>query len=160
MYSFAYDSAAVALVGIFSLEVSTDDDYARDQAAGWQLLSDAAHRKKMAVWIVVNDPGHRRPNAAQRRIIAAGREAARTQGPLCLAIVSTSPLIRGLLNALTWIAPITADQVTAIVPTFDHALLWAEQQRGEMLPVLRKLLATARRHASEPSGSTTRGMGS
>jgi len=145
MYSFAYDQATATLVGIYSGESSTDEDFLRDQAAGRRLLDEAARLQKAAVWIVQMDADHRRPTAAQRQIIVDGRKTTDPTARLYLAIVNSSMLIRGAVNAVNWISPLPPTQLCCCVPTFDHALLWAERQRGELLPVLRKLFAEARR---------------
>src|SRR5689334_13829062 len=150
MYSFAYDKPSATLVGIYSGGSSADADFESDQAAGNRLVEEAARSKLAAVWIVVMEAGHRRPTASQRRIIVEGRKTTDASVPLYLAIVNPSVLIRGFVNAVNWIAPLSPSQTICCVPTFDHALLWAEKQRGELLPVLRTLFATARKGTSGP----------
>lgn len=132
------------LVSLLSGGGSSDEDYDRLVTAGDRLRIEAEERRMPCTWILVVDPEHRRPNDAQRRRLVAGRERYTGKCPIGIALVTESLLIRGVMNAMAHLSPAKPNHSARALRSFDEALLWCEQERAQILPPLRGLLAKAR----------------
>jgi hypothetical protein len=69
---------------------------------------------------------------------------------LFVSLVTESVLIRGLVTSLNWIIPRPECIALSVHPAFDAAARWAEEQRGEPLPLLHELFRQARARAETP----------
>jgi len=147
MFSLSYDQASGVAVGLMSGDHNTDDDYARYvEAISSPVLTGTSPR---AVMLFVVDRDNPVPNAAWRKKIAAA--SVYTTRPI-FALITASPIIRGVATALNWLRPPTYEIST--FAEFDAAVRWAEKHRGEPLPAAHRLLKEARAKAEQASPMT------
>src|SRR5262245_47138857 len=144
VYTFGYDRETLCYVGVLSGRSSTDEDYEKLVQSTDELTVDAKAQQRASSWIFVVDPSHARPNDAQRRRLAAARGADLGNLAMHMAVVTDSALVRSAVNAINWLSAPAPGVVLHAVRSFDHAMLWCEEQRGELLPALRRLHAEAR----------------
>ncbi len=141
MLSFAYDDATVSLVVIRRRgPPPTDEDNERLVAA---LRSLRRHARGAAVAILAFGEGDG-PNAKWRRRFADFKAEA---GPVRIALVTTSALYRGVLVAMNWMKPSTAEQRTMVVETAAEGRQWLESECDRPL-ALGRLCFEARKQMS------------
>ncbi len=143
VFTYAYDIQAMACVWLMSGTTNTDDDFARyvdtiarfdAMAAGWD----------SAVAVMVVDKDNPRPDAVWRKRMADASTDIKCK-PV-FALVSQSPIIRGVLTAINWLRPPPFE--TAAFASLEEATQWAEQRTGRRLPILAQLLDRARQDAA------------
>ncbi|HEX6241631.1 MAG TPA: hypothetical protein VFZ61_12075 [Polyangiales bacterium] len=88
------------------------------------------------------------PNAAQRRDIA--EHSAGVDYRPNLAVVTTNPVVRGVIQALGWLQTQQRSYQLHPFATAGDAMAWLEKERGHTLPALRALLEEA--HAALSAG--------
>jgi len=142
MYSFGYDAAAHALVGLKSGPPDTDADYERVLDSLAQLVTDA--KDELAVWVFIIDSKHPPPGPGWRRRFADGRTRARE---LRFVMVTESAIERGIITALNWVKPPSAGQRFVCRATFEIAVSWLEGEADRPMPILYALRETARAEA-------------
>jgi hypothetical protein len=149
MLSAAYHKEGALLV--VSLHGRPEpDDYERLIEAGMVLDRDGLQLGKRTAEILLIEDGYPRPDATQRRRFTDTAQLLKVQKPL-FALVTTSALIRGVLTAMTWVAPVR--HTMGVFATFEEAARFMEAERGQLLPTLRRLyeqlwVAAARRRAT------------
>lgn len=152
MLEVAYDQSAVALVARISGTVS-DEELMQFGDALVKVDAAALELKRTPVTILIVIMSGAPPSADQRRLMS---ELWRPmKAPLhVFALVSTSPIARGVLKVVQWLSPPGARRREAIHGSFEDAATWAEKERREPIPALRLLgqqldrsapIATARR---------------
>jgi hypothetical protein len=143
MFTYSYDEPSGLSVGLMSGARNTDDDYARyvDVISSPVLAGSGVRR----VMLLVVDKENPAPPAEWRRKIALA-SAGYAHNPL-FAMITASPLIRGVATALNWIRPQTYEM--SAFADFDSAVQWAERRRGgELLTSAPRLLREARAKAA------------
>lgn len=130
MLTLEADDAAGLAVLVFSGVENTDADYARyidviGQLDDMGVRARAATGVRPAIVIVV-DPENPTPNSAWRKKIADG-SADLSSNPL-LALVTASPLVRGVAAALNWLRP--PPYTVKTFATFEGGVAWIESVRG------------------------------
>ena len=137
MIAVAYDRGAAALVARITGKV-TDQDLGKFGRALLKLDMDSLGGKRVPVTILAVTMGGDRPTAEQRRMMADLWDP--IQAPLHLfALVSRSPVARGIFKVVQWLNPPRGRRREIALPTFADAALWVEQQRGEPMPSLTRL---------------------
>ena len=84
------------------------------------------------------------PDARSRKELAAAASGLGSSRH-CFVLVSTSSLVRGVLRAVTWLAPPKKGHHVATVDRLAEAYLEAERVRGQRLLALRELGARVER---------------
>jgi hypothetical protein len=137
MMEIAYDRASLALVARVS-GTTTDQDLREFGAAILELDRDTAGRTELPVTILIVVMGEERPSAAQRRMMADLWTPMKAPVHL-FALVSTSPIARGILKVVQWLNPPGAKRRESAHGSFGEAARWAERERGKPIPVLQTL---------------------
>jgi hypothetical protein len=139
MLELSYDQNAVVLLARVSGTTSHDELLSFGRALA-TLDADAIARRRIPVTILIVIMSGDPPSAAQRRLMADLWKPIRA--PLHLfALVSTSPVARGILKVVQWLNPPGAKRRESVHATFEDALSWAEKERGEPIPAFRALHA-------------------
>lgn len=135
MLELAYDHGAVALVARISGTVS-DDELMQFGDALVKLDAAALELRRTPVTILIVIMSGAAPSADQRRMMS---ELWRPlNAPLhVFALVSTSPVARGVMKVVQWLNPPGAKRREAVHGTFEDAARWAEKERREPIPALR-----------------------
>jgi hypothetical protein len=144
VFTFAYDEKAAAAVFLFSGGNNDDADFERYLAAVDKLVAVAVARVDAAIVTVV-DRDNPPPNAKWRARI--GQQVKPVQTHAVGALVSESPIVRGVVTVLNWVAPKRYEEQT-VVATFDEAVAWIEARRGPRRLVLQMLLRESRAEAA------------
>src|SRR5262245_35748083 len=76
-----------------------------------------------------------RPNATLRRRIAEMRSSLQAPRRL-VAAITRSPILRGVMTTLNWILPAPAEEEITFHESFEAAVYWGEERRGQKLPLL------------------------
>ena len=105
---------------------------------------DAAFAGKTAAAILVVDAGNPPPPSPWRKKIAD--VSSKLQSKPTFAMVSGSPVMRGVVVAINWLRP--AAYPFTVVSTFDEARAWTEQHHGHSLLCMPRLLEDVRKIAS------------
>ncbi len=145
MFTYAYDEGVGVAVFLFAGKDNTDDDFERYMASLDKLAASANGRTDAAVVTVV-DRGNPPPNAKWRERIGQRSRTLRTHAVAVL--VSDSPMIRGVMTVLNWIAPKRFEE-QVVLATFEEAVVWIEARRGPRRSVLTVLLREARADATK-----------
>lgn len=152
MLEVAYDRSAVALVARISGTVS-DDELTQFGDALITLDAAALEVKRTPITILIVIMSGAPPSAEQRRMMSDLWRP--MKAPLHLfALVSTSPVARGVLKVVQWLNPPGTKRRESIHGAFDDAVKWAEQERREPIPALRVLGQQLDRSA--PTGTARR----
>jgi len=138
----ARDDHDACVVWLFTGPTNNDADFEKYCDAIVQL--DAAFAGKTAAAILVVDAGNPPPSSPWRKKIADVSATLRSKPTF--AMVSASPLMRGVVIAINWLRP--AAYPFTVVSTFDDARAWTEQQHGHSLLCLPRLLEDVRKIAS------------
>jgi hypothetical protein len=97
------------------------------------------------------------PISARWRLFIASVVSEANPRELLTALVTTSPLVRGVMKVVQWFVPSPIGRAAAPHATFEQAVRWIEKNRGEPLyPELRKLLDDARSQAAFHGGRPSR----
>jgi hypothetical protein len=91
------------------------------------------------------------PDAHWRRRFAEQRKTFGSPH-VYLSIVSQSPVIRGVLTAMNWIAPQPRNMTSATHATFEESAAWIEHHQGTSRVALRALLNDAQSSARKSAG--------
>jgi len=147
VFTYAYDEPLGAGLFLFSGKTNTDDDFDRYLAAIDELIIRTRGRTDLAAIILV-DEGNPPPNAKHRQ-----RMAQRVKGDdlkLVQALVTSSPLVRGVMTVMTWVTR-SRFEATTVCATLDEAIRWVEAKRGPRRAVFAALHSQARRAAEKRS---------
>lgn len=137
MYSGATDSITGFIVSI----LSTTPTYNEDADYG-RLLDDINKQQQKQpppegfIHILVTTAQWPQPNAVWRKRFAEARE--KQLHPVHFALVSPSPIVRGVVTAVSWVAPPKTGSSTAW-GSFGEAMTAMEQRFKRRLPILQKL---------------------
>lgn len=151
MFAYAYDEEKACALFLFTGKSNDDADFVRYLASIDDLDVRARGRSDAAIITLVEE-GNPPPNAKWRRAI--GEQSSRTKTRPVGALVSSSPLIRGVVTVLDWLAPKRFEQHVAVA-TFEEAIVWIEARRGPRRAVfvaLRERARAAAREQSRPGG--------
>lgn len=144
MFTYAFDPPSGSVVCLFSGETNDDADFVRYLAA-IDFLDETAAGRDDCVVITLVEAGNPPPNAKWRQKIGERSKTLRTKA--IATLVSSSPVIRGVMTVLNWLAP-DRFREQGVVSTFDEALAWIEERRPGRKALLRSLLADARTEAT------------
>lgn len=141
MYAAALDNLTGFLVSILSTtpHYNEDSDYGR-------LLDDIGRQQQKQpppegfVHILVTSAQWPQPNAVWRKRFAEARE--KQNHPVHFALISPSPIVRGVVTAVSWVAPPKTGSSTAW-GSFAEAMAAMEQRFKRKLPILQKLYEEA-----------------
>lgn len=148
MFTYAYDEATGSALFLFSGLSNDDDDFVRYLAAMDDLDRRAAGRSDAAI-ITFVEPGNPPPSAKWRKLIGERSTSLKTR-PVA-ALVSSSPLIRGVVTVLDWIAPKRFEAQVAVA-SYDEAVSWIESKRGPRKAAFGVLLREAQAEARRRRG--------
>lgn len=142
MISHGYNPELGVLVGVFTGPTNSDRDYAEwlDQIA--RLDRDGVTRAEPLVTLLVVAPENPQPDAMWRKRIAE-HWSKLTAPRHVLALVTSSPVIRGVLTVVNWFTPSDARRLTAPHATVDDALRFIERHRPGVGAELARLYARA-----------------
>lgn len=126
MFVFAYDEEKACALFLFTGKSNDDADFLRYLASVEDLDRRATGRTDAAIITLVEE-GNPPPNAKWRRAI--GEQSVHTKTRPVGALVSSSPLIRGVVTVLDWFAPKRFEAHVAVA-TFDEAIAFIEKRRG------------------------------
>lgn len=142
MFTEASDAAHGVNVGLFSGRRNSDEDYAR-YVSGFAAHIASFREQEHPVYLLFADPETDSPGAAWRKKIA---EASKDVPPHTLFLfVGGSRLARGVVTAVSWIAPRAYE--TRIFEQWDDAVAYAREGRPVAAEVFARLLAEARAKA-------------
>jgi hypothetical protein len=124
---------------VFGCRFSSGGEPERDYSDHFDRLEELSGMRRSGggqfAVLVLFDPGYPLPNARLRKRAAAVSGAAGFDH--FLAIVSDSPLARGVLTAMSWLRPQQHVHEVFVAP--HGATDWLEAKRGEPLPALRAI---------------------
>lgn len=144
VFRYAFEPVTGTAVFLFAGRHNDAADFEQYLAA-IDVLDEKAGGRADALVVTVVDPGNPPPDAMWRKRIAERSRTLRTSATSIL--VSTSPLVRGVVTVLDWLAPKRfREQVT--VATFEEALAWVTRRNLGREVVLQRLLDEARRDAA------------
>jgi hypothetical protein len=145
VFTFGYDKDSGCLVGLYSGVRSDAANFELKVKAARVLDDECAERSTGHLQIMVLDAGDHAPNAFWRKRFAEEIKRNRCTR-MYVAVVTASPLQRGILTAIDWITR-DAKRESAAFDNFEAATRWAETRRGEPLPILPGLYDEARAKA-------------
>jgi hypothetical protein len=99
--------------------------------------------------MVVAEPGNPPPSSMWRKRIADATATLRAK-KAAFALVSASPIVRGVVTAINWLRP--PPYAAGTFAKFGDASAWLEKELARPLPMAR-LLDEARSHASSQRSS-------
>lgn len=140
MFTYATDGAANALFHFSGSELDPHD-LDRYLAAVATLTRPDLVSRDMAAIVFLED-GAPPPPATWRKAMAEATKNL-TVRPV-RAIVSTSPVTRGISTAISWLRRESPFEAEAVVATFDEAITFIEKHRGPRRAIFERLLAEAR----------------
>lgn len=144
VFRYAFEPVTGTAVFLFTGTHNDGSDFEQYLAA-IDLLDAKAQGRADALVVTVVDPGNPPPDAKWRQRIAERSRTLRTSATSIL--VSASPLVRGVVTVLDWLAPKRfREQVT--VATFEEALAWVTRRNLGREVVLQRLLDETRRDAA------------
>jgi len=137
MLEVAYDRNAAVLVARISGAVSESDLMQLGEAL-IKLDTASLEYNRIPITILIVRASVASPNAEQRRLMSDLWQPMKS--PLhVFALVSTSPVARGVMKVVQWLDPPGTKRREAVHGSFEEAARWAEKERGEPIPVLRVL---------------------
>jgi len=145
MLSFAYSRSAGILLSFWSGSNNSDDDYERLLGAWARADDEGLRRFDGVVHVVVVSAENPLPDARQRRRLADFQSRLRAQQTY-IALVTKSPVVRGVITAIQWISR-PANVETDAYGTLDAAVRWLEHRRGGDMSVVPTLLREAQLQA-------------
>ncbi len=151
MYSVAHSADPPAMVLLFAGRETSDSEYEGVIGAWERLFRDAKGRP--AVGVVVVPVGHAQPNVFWRRRFAEvhGKES----GPVYVAVVTQSAVIRGVITAVNWLMRRRANYHSHAFDTIEAAAEKLRSVEGLRDGLLRELLTAAQDQMRERRSSTT-----
>jgi hypothetical protein len=147
MFSLSYDGLRHVLVGFAAPGVRTDADYERTLAAVDTLDRDGKLANKPIAFALVVDADSERPPPKWRRRLAEQRRQL-TSPRVLMAIVSPSPLTRGVMTAMNWVSPPPAHVQMVNHATIEEAAAWIERLQGTPRATVLRMFEEARARAS------------
>ena len=145
MLEIAYDRDALALVARISGTVS-DGELRQFGDALVKLDAASLELKRTPVTILIVIMSGAPPSAGQRRLMSELWQP--MKAPLhVFALVSTSPVARGILKVVQWLSPPGAKRHESVHGTFEEAAKWVEKERREPIPALSLLAQELDRRA-------------
>jgi hypothetical protein len=139
MFTSTFDLTHGAAVWLFSGSHNTDEDFER-YVATVRSLAERLDGRTAPAAIQVVDPDNPPPNAKWRKRIA--EETADLGDGALFALVSPSPMVRGVVTAVNWFRAPPYEVRT--FSTFEEAVAWIEERLGRRIPAFPQLLAEAR----------------
>jgi hypothetical protein len=146
MFTSAFDPAHGAVLWLFSGGENTDEDFERYLESVRRLAQRVEGRDAPAAIQIVD--GDNPPPSAKWRKRIAEETADMGEGAL-FALVSPSPLVRGVVTAINWFRQPSYEVRT--FSSFGDAVAWIEQRRGRRISAFETLLAEAREQAGAGS---------
>ena len=135
MYQDFFDGSEWTYACRFSAGGDSDEDYAQHLRAMREVAGRAEESKKRLAIVICQERGFPAPNSSWRKKVAE-MTALPSFWPICCAIVSSNPLIRGVVTALNWLRK--REYSEAIFGDVEAALDWLEEVREHPLPGLRR----------------------
>jgi hypothetical protein len=148
MFTYAYDEASGSALFLFSGPSNDDDDFVRYLVALDALDTRASGRTDAAI-ITFVESGNPPPSAKWRKKI--GERSATLKTRPVAALVSSSPLIRGVVTMLDWFAPRRFEAQIALA-RYDDAVTWIESKRGPRRAAFDALLRESQAEARHRRG--------
>lgn len=138
MYAYAYDRTSGTMVGMLARPFNEDSD--NHQLLESIMLQQAGVTNPAVggVFILMVDPQNPHPNASWRRRFAETRDRVRF-ARYSFAVVTPSQPLRGVLTAVNWIRPLSSRFEAEAFSTFDDAVRWIEEKRGQKLVAVNHL---------------------
>lgn len=142
MMAWGYDRRqAIALVAL-SLEKCSLEQVRAELAEASKLftrLDEECHTHPQGpVFLAITQGESVMPDATTRKALAETASKLRSARH-CAVLVTSSRIFRGILQAITWLAPPRAGHSVCAVDSVSQAHEEAEKFRGERLPALRAL---------------------
>jgi hypothetical protein len=127
------------------------DDLALFREAFLAFVRDAGASAQPLVHVVVVENAYP-PLSAKRRLFIASVVSEANPRELLTALVTTSPLVRGVMTVIQWFVPSAIGRAASAHPNFEQAARWIEKNRSseQLYPELRRLLDEARSQATVP----------
>lgn len=137
MYYQAFDKLNGLLVGFLTPKPVMDEpnDYGQMEASIRELDGSKPSMGE-TVFILVVPSDWPQPNAKYRKQFAALRD--RLKQPMTFALISSSPIIRGVVTAVNWVSPPRVGTAGAFA-SVDDAIAAAEKRFRRRIPELRPL---------------------
>lgn len=142
MFTSAFDLAHGAAVWLFTGSHNSDEDFER-YLTTIRRMADRVEGRDAPAAIQVVDGGNPPPGAKWRKRIA--EETENLGAGALFALVSPSPLVRGVVTAINWFR--TPPYEVRTFSQFADAVAWIEERRGRRIPAFQQLLAEAREDA-------------
>lgn len=120
----------------------------RHQAMSMNLKGDG-------IVILVVDRDYPNPSAMWRKRFAEMRDHQRFARML-FAVATPSTHLHGVLTAINWMRPLSPKFDADSFSTFDDAVRWVEQKRGNRLPVVTRLFDEVQEKLGYPSSGGIR----
>jgi hypothetical protein len=137
VYRDCFDQGEWTYACRFTPGGDSDADYAEHMRVE-QEVAERAHVSGARLAIIIGqDRGYPAPNASLRKKIAA-MTSMPTFRPVCCAIVTGNPILRGVITALNWLRK--REYSEAIFGDQESALAWLEREGGRALPRLREMV--------------------
>jgi hypothetical protein len=149
MYTYGQDAQRGLLVSLHTGQYADlGGDFALFREVFLGFVRDGHAVVEQLVHVVVVENAY--PSiSARRRMFIASVVSEANPGQLLTALVTTSPLVRGVMKVVQWFVPSPIGRAASPHASFEQAARWIEKQRGEPLyPELRKLLDDARSQAA------------
>ncbi len=158
MFAYAYDKVSGTMVGVLARPFNEEADNQHLLEAIDKQQAEVPSPKASGVFILAVDPQYPQPNAKWRRRFAEARGQVRF-AKMFFAVVTPEASLRGVLTAVNWVRPTSARFEADTFSTFEEAVRWAEERRGDAAKTLRKLMEEVQQalvHGSESAASSVR----
>lgn len=156
MYTYGQDAQRGLLVSLHTGQYADlGGDFALFREVFLGFVRDGHAVVEQLVHVVVVENAYPSISARWRMFIASVVSEGNPR-ELLTALVTTSPLVRGVMKVVQWFVPPPIGRAASPHASFEQAARWIEKNRGEPLyPELCKLLDDARSqgafHAGRPS---------
>jgi hypothetical protein len=157
VYTYGQDAQRGLLVSLHTDRYANlEEDFAMFRQVFLGFVRDAHAVVEPLVHVVVVENAYP-PISARRRLFIASVVSNANPRELLTALVTTSPLVRGVMKVVQWFVPSPIGRTASPHGNFEQAARWIEKNRGEPLyPELRRLLENARSHAAFRNGHPSR----
>jgi hypothetical protein len=157
MYTYGQDAQRGLLVSLHTgRNANLSADFALFREVFLGFARDAHAIVEPLVHVVVVENAYPPISARWRLFIASVVNEANPRG-LLTALVTTSPLVRGVMTVVQWFVPSPIGRAASPHANFEQAARWIEKNRGEPLyPELGKLLDDARSQTAFPGRRASR----
>lgn len=156
MYTYGQDTVRGLLVSLHTGQYADlNGDFALFREVFLGFVRDGSAVSKPLVHVVVVENAYPTISARRRQFIASVVTAANPR-ELLTTLVTTSPIVRGVMTVVQWFVPTPIGRAASPHSTFGQAARWIEKQRAEPLhDRLRELLEEARDQTASPAGSAS-----